>query len=245
MKNNRFFQTEDLKKRQATGLVLAGALVIFSLGFLVHAYFNARGSARAIKESQLAPVNENARALWKEKLWLENQWKVSREDSMNLSIDLKDSMVRLQFKGLTLAGSRIRQIRPVLFLQQLPASAYEKIFGSPSVILSEQASLVKKPFHKVSASQAGDTTAFLKPPRTSEFTWHFRTDHRIQVVIFGCDTLVSRLHPAKDILRFRLQQLLARPDQAYFPTLFLWIGNKEATDMYRALPEKGKVIFRN
>lgn len=233
------------------GLMLIGLAVILSVLSLTLSFSKAKNSALALKSLQsndrIMPARYSPKmlALWKEKLWLENQLRVSKEDSMNLSINLRDRSVELRFKGLTLVKSKISLILPRHFLQPIDAGTYGKLFGSPATIISERANTAKKPYHRVSATQAGDTTAFLKKVKPGMFSWHFITNHNIRVVIHGYDSLETNLHPQKDLLKYRLKNLITKPGETYMPTIFIWINNKEAIDIYRALPQKSKVIFLN
>lgn len=233
------------------GFILIGIAIILSVLSLTLSFSNAKNSALTLKSLQIKdriiPTRYSSEMLgfWKEKLWLENQLLVSKEDSMNLSIDLQDSLVQLRFKGLTLVKSKISLILPRNFLQNVDVNSYGKLFGSPSTIVSGYSNIAKKPYHRVNIANAGDTTAFLKKVKPRMFSWSFTTDHKIRVVIHGYDSLETNLHPRRDLLKFRLKNLITKPSDSYTPTLFIWINNKEAIDIYRALPEKAKVIFIN
>lgn len=250
MKLIKIIDRSPFRKPLITGFILIGIAILFSVAGLIYSFYSAKQAALSLelsqKKNKVVPAywqNQETQKLWKEKLWIANRLLVSKEDSMTLSINLEDSIVLLQFKGLTLVKTKIGFKFPKKFLPDINSVTYTKLFGNPGTIISERANIVKKPFHKVNASKASDTTAFLKKVRPKRFSWSFITDNKIHIVIHGYDSLEMKIHPGKDILKFRIKSEIKNPLAPYTPTLFIWINNKDATDIYRALPVRAKVII--
>ena len=250
MKLIQFIKQSPYKRPLKTGLIIIILAFLLSLGSITYSFFSARKTVKTFQIIQKKSINgtigwqnTEIQKLWKEKLWMESQLLTSKEDSMSLSINLQDSLLLLQFKGLTLVKTKIGFKFPEKFLQDIDATTYAMLFGHPETILSERANIAKKPFHKVNVSQASDTTAFLKKAKQRMFSWSFITDNNIRVVIHGFNPLQTNIYSRTDMLKFRIKTKIFSPFAPYRPTLFIWINNKDATDIYRALPIKAKVII--
>ena len=78
--------------------------------------------------------------------------------------------------------------------------------------------------------------------------WEFYFSNNIKVVVNGL-TLNPDSIPAvsvqKDVIQTNLADLLQHPETPNSPTLYLWLNDKEAKAIYRALPEKARIIFLN
>ena len=188
--------------------------------------------------------------LYKNINWLNNQLELSKTDSISIGLNLTDSIVQVQLKGTVMFQSKILQQHPQRFLTELAPDVYFSLFGRIYTIEQELASIVKKPIKKVKPGAAADTvlTAIpVKPEEPKKFYWDFIPANEIRVVIFGVplDSDSSRiLKKQADLQMFSLKQALKK-EHAYTPTLFIWLNEQEARSIYRALPEKAKIIFRN
>ncbi|MDP2722856.1 MAG: hypothetical protein Q8O72_08870 [Bacteroidales bacterium] len=186
--------------------------------------------------------------LLKDKYWIENQIAVSRDDSMSLGINMDDSTIQLQFKGLALIKSRIAHSYPEKFLSVLDAENYSIFFGNPLIIKQSMANIAKRPFRKVKVNADGITQAVDSVTHNkSPFSWSFVTNNNIRIVIngFGSDSLDTEPSYRQDVFYFRLAEKTRHLFGPYTPTLFIWMNDKEAEAIYRALPKNARVIVRN
>lgn len=241
-----------------------GKAVLFGLGFMslavilliIELLFSYTAVNRAVDQIKTDSTSNSPQIinwevadiqhLWKEKFWIENQIAMARDDSMSLGINIKDSLIQLQFKGLPLIKSKIVHAFPKEFLSDLDAKAYFDFFGHPMVIVTSQANIVKRPFKRMKVNSEGNTQAvdsavLLRKP----FAWSFVTDNNLRFVIYGSDS--AGLVPSfrRDVLKFRIAEKTKGLFGDYTPTLFIWVNDKEAEAIYRALPHKTTLIIRN
>jgi hypothetical protein len=157
--------------------------------------------------------------------------------------------VQVQLKGTVLLEAQILQQDPVQFISAPEYPAYINL-TSGSEIVSENSNIPKKPIKKVKAPKnENEATGFQHdtipvPP----LVWKFRLDNEIEVVITGValnKDSVLVFTPQKDRVRYRFDELKenVRPKN-YVPTLYLWLNDTEAKAIYRAIPEKGKVVLK-
>lgn len=83
------------------------------------------------------------REMKKEMYWLEQQLLLAKSDSINVGINLADSIVQVQLKGTVLFQSKMLKSYPPGFLHSLDPGAYLN-FGRVASISNEKASIVKK-----------------------------------------------------------------------------------------------------
>ena len=187
----------------------------------------------------------------KEINWLEQQFLLARTDSLTLSINLRDSIVSIRLKGYAIFQSKIIRQNPNHFLDELSPPNYYHIFGKPSVIISESANIPKKPIKKVIVKTGIGAPGKTELPIISDdrFQWKLFLDNNIALVINGITISadsVSTLFFMKDIFKNNLGEVLKNPVHGkYELTLFLWLSDNDARAIYRALPEKSKVLFLN
>jgi hypothetical protein len=85
--------------------------------------------------------------------------------------------------------------------------------------------------------------------KEARFEWRMNIENKFNVVIncvvFNEDS-VKEIKRFEDIYRFRKDEILNKLNKDFYkPTLFLWLDDKDVKAIYRAIPEKGQVIFRN
>lgn len=239
------------------GIILIIVLIVL-LVELIFSIRHAKQTAEMIltpEEKQVVPTldwtNSEIRTLIKEKLWLETQLALSKEDSMSLGINLRDSILQVQMKGLPLIQSKILYIRPEGYLSEIDAPYYSKLFGKPVDILNGISNLTKKPIRKMKVIEGSEAIPVKSDSViTKRFYWEFITDNNLRIVINGCeptsDTIFKKPPFTTDMVKFRLRSKSKDlNEQKYYPVLFLWMSDKEAKAIYRALPAKTKLAIRN
>ena len=242
-------------------LICSGFIIILTLLFLIsYLVISTHNVRRTALKSGAADEKASTvsggwetpeiQKLWKEKLWLDNQLVLAKDDSMNLGIDFHDSIIQLQFKGWPLVKSRIRFISPGNFFSGSDSRTYQKIFGHPVSVVCSFSEVSKKPFRKILTDTSensfpADTSSQIK----NTFYWDLIADNNVRFVFYGidpgADNYKSRTGYEKDILKFRLKSKKCRPVcKGYTPVLFIWLDAKEAKAIYRAVPDKVKINIR-
>jgi len=255
MKLKQFLSESPYKSTIIFGMALMVFTFMLLIANVIFSFFAVNRALNIVKSTTIENrevfhnwENEGQQNLWNEKFWIENQIRVSKEDSMSLGINFKDSTIQLQFKGLPLIKSRIARTWPEHFLSSLSAENYSKIFGHLLTIDNANANISKRPFRKMIVTAEGNTQAVdtltYKP---KAFSWSFVTNNNIRIVIkgYGTDSLETVPSFRYDVLKFRIAEKTISPFTDFTPTLFIWINDKEAEAIYRALPKNASVIVRN
>lgn len=174
---------------------------------------------------------------------LEGLLELAGSDSISLSIDLSDNQVGIQLKGLPLLNSQI--------IKQFPNN-YNFVshpgFAGVTFIKSEKANSLKKPVRKIET--AGGPSIKNQKPDSSLYRpllWKFETGNDMKVIIRGVrekNDSIYRINPVKDLALFFAGEFINDifPSE-YMPCLILWLPDKDAVAIYRAVPEKGKIII--
>lgn len=245
------------KKGFLTVIIVFAVLLIFSVVRLVFAVNSAKTAVGAQKSEF---VDENPlqkgwnephiRQMRKEIYWLEQQLLLAKSDSINLGINLADSIVQVQLKGTVLFQSKILKQHPAGFFDSMEAGAYLN-FGKVSSIKSEKASIVKKPIKRVAAPGSEAEKSGVKQDTIidSRLQWQFYSSNNVNVIISGVEMNADstlNVNTGSDMLKLRAHQFYSGVfPKNYIPTLFIWLNDKDAKAIYRAHPANGKIIFRN
>ncbi len=231
-------------------LILFGVRVYFALNAVNIQSGQTEGENAVEKPDAALWQNDEAQHLQKEIYWLEQQLVLAKSDSISLGINLTDSVVQVQLKGTILFQSKIMDQRPKNFLPQLKEEPYLS-FAKIHRIQTESANIPKKPIKKVQAPKDESEVTDVKQDTIPEaaLDWDFRVESNINVVIKGVamdEDSLFQLNTNKDVYRYQANGIFNQilPEN-YTPTLYIWLNDKEAKAIYRALPERGKVIFRN
>ncbi len=252
----------DIKLLKSKPAFWGGLFLIFIvfvlLIILIVSLMGARQTAKMIIDAEetktVAAIdwnNEEIRALLKTKCWFESQLALSKDDSMSLGINLRDSIIQIQLDGLPLIQSRILYIRPKSFLSEIDAAFYSKLFGQPAKIISGKSNYPKRPIKKMKVVEGADAELITDNiVKSKRFYWEFVSDNNIRIVINGCkisdDSIEKKPSFFSDMIKFRLKSKSKNPEkQIYHPTLFLWMNDNDAKAIYRALSEKSRLSIRN
>lgn len=187
--------------------------------------------------------------LTKEKIWLENQLALAKDDSMSFGINLRDSLLQVQFKGVPLIRAKINFIRPANYLSNANAHFYTTLIAQPFLLVDEKANFAKKPIKRMKVIAGAEAVALTKDEvKEKLFYWEFVTDNNLRIVLYGNNSTQDSIAEApsftRERIKFELKKKSDNPEnQNYHPTLFLWINDREAKAIYRSLPKKPKIIF--
>lgn len=240
-----------------TIIIVFSLLLIISIGRFV---FANKAVKATIENQNQALADENPadqgwgnseiRKMKKEVYWLDQQLLLAKSDSITLGFNLADSVVQVQLKGTVLFQGKILKLYPAPFLESLNYKAYTD-FARIAQITSEYSEFPKKPIKKVIAPKSENEVVEVKQDTVIEkrLYWKFNLNNNLNVVLTGVglnkDSVLD-LRFENDMVKYRSEQLKQEwLPKDYIPTLYLWLPDKEAKAIYRALPVKGKVIFRN
>jgi hypothetical protein len=240
-----------------TIIIVFSLLLIFSV---VRYVFALNAVKAAISEQNSNSTDEittepgwndpEIRKMKKEVYWLEQQILLAKSDSISLGFNLTDSIVQVQLKGTVLFQAKIIKQYPARFLESLNYNAYTD-FGKIAVITSEYSEFPKKPIKKVIAPKTENEISTVKPDSViiKRLSWKFNLNNNINVIVSGVELnkdSVLDLRFEDDMIKYRSEQIKNEwLPKSYIPTLYIWINDKDAKAVYRALPKNGKVIFRN
>lgn len=205
----------------------------------------------ALNEKQLAGwENDTIRNLYKDKWWYEQQLAIAKSDSINLGINLYDSIIQVQLKGTVLFQAKILKHSPKQFFGNSDEKLYQMLFKESSRIDSCYANIPKKPIKKIVAPKVGTEVQPHKADslKENQLVWHFVTNQAIKVSIYGVqengDSTQKKIDAILPI--HRISESLNNPlkPPKTIP-LFLWITDQDAKAIYRALPDNAQVIFRD
>ena len=243
-----------------------GFIAFFTLFILlsVFTFFRYSKSIEAVKKAATEKLNtipekELNDAGWnvaeiqekkKEVHWLERHLTLAKSDSINLGINLTDSIVQVQLKGTVLFQAKIQQQNPAHFFDDLNYGTYLD-FTKIAKIIDESSTIPKRPLKKIQAPKNEEEAAKIKHDSIPDplLVWKFELDNQIEVVITGIGLnkdSVPDLRFKEDLLKYNIEKIKQKwVTENYKPTLYIWLNDKDAKAIYRAIPERGKVVFRN
>jgi hypothetical protein len=238
-------------------------IILFSMLLMVSVVrfvFALKSVDALIEEVNSGTSNENGtdsgwdvpeiRKMKKDVYWMEQQLVLAKSDSINLGFNLKDSVIQVQLKGTVLFYAKILNQNPAGFLNSLNQNAYSN-FGKIASITSETSTIPKKPIKKVIAPKSEDEKAVVSNDTVAvkPLIWEFSTNNNINVIVTGVELSTdSLLNPQyfSDLIKYNANQInMNLIPKNFKPTLYLWLLDKDAKAIYRALPDNGKIIFRN
>ena len=195
-------------------------------------------------------TDNEIRTLKKDILWFEQLLALAKHDSISLVVNLNDSVVQISLRGLELLQTKILSQYPANFLASAGEATWMH-YGRISPIINETAGIPKRQVKKVvafasagNAHEPDDDQANNKP-----LHWKFTTAGNLGVVITGVQLSADStyvIQSAKDLAKYRLGAFLKEPIQpAYTPILYLWLDDRDAKAIYKAVSSKGNVLFRN
>ncbi|WP_423130503.1 hypothetical protein [Gaoshiqia sp. Z1-71] len=201
-------------------------------------------------------VNASLFEWYKEKNWLETRFQIARTDSISLSVNLKDSVVQLELKGVVLKTSKITDFKADQFFYRLNPGAYHHLFGvqaqttgSLSTIPKEPLTVKKAPKDTTEVETAQADTARAKAEAVH---WMMSLDKDVILKIEGTnqDSKVKwngqKFWFSQTIAEIRrdMSQTIRFKQPVYQPEIRLVIPEADAKAIYRALPVHPLVCIR-
>lgn len=195
--------------------------------------------------------------LIKEKAYKESLLKLSQSDSIQLVIDLSDSIVGLSIKGVSIHQTRIREFSKDKFLTRLPLMHEIKLFSEPLQVRQHYATIVKEPVvvrnapkdTLEAAMNAWQPDTLIQNPAFVSFL----TEHGLQIILeqdqndhcrdrWKKFVFYSRLN-ARKALR-AIENFLSLSPQEYQPHITVKMPVDALRAVYRALPDDTLIVLR-
>jgi hypothetical protein len=211
----------------------------------------------AIESTDTIKYTEGEWQLIRTKTFLDARLAMSESDSIGMTINLRDSLVQLEMKGVVLRQVKFDKLEISRFYKGLTPVAYASHFSTPFTIGEIEGSIVKEPItvRKVPKDTIEAAQNEVKVDTTGvEFVeWHFTLDSALMVSFVQSDQLEGPVTLATLKYRFRryLKTLVEtnhstlrfRKPQIY-PEMTIFIPANEAKSFYRALPPRGQVVLK-
>lgn len=194
--------------------------------------------------------------LYKEKTWLESRLNAAKSDSISLSVNLKDSLLQLELKGVVLMSTRIKNFKADRFFYELPANGYHVLFGKDVMAKNSSSTIKKVPLTvKKAPKDSLEYASQNQVPDTlpnQEVHWLMQLDNDIELRIEGTNpdsgekqlrNMFWRKRDLDQITR-NLGETLIFKTPEYKPVITVMVPNTDAKTIYRALPDKPAVNIR-
>lgn len=243
-------------------IVLPVLLGLIALQYIVFSVLSVRKEYKKIvlsSDNSFPEVTKEDTAwfkLYKEKTWLESRLNTAKSDSISLSVNLKDSLLQLELKGVVLLSSPIINFKADRFFNELPANGYHVLFGKEVVAKNSLSTIEKVPLTvkkapKDSLEYANQSQVPDSIPN-EEVHWLMQLDNEIELRIEGSDPelgekqLRNKFWWKRDFNQItrNLEETLLFKTPEYKPVITVVVTKTDAKAIYRALPDKPAVNIR-
>lgn len=201
--------------------------------------------------------DEETYNLYKDKTWLEGRFQLTKEDSISLAVNLKDSVLQLELKGVVLKSSKMIDFQIDELFRHLNIGAYHHYFGERATGDSVLATIEKEPLIVKKAPR--DSIEYANQQHVVDTTkqevvhWMVSLNNDILLKIEGVDTAENeawlqskQFWWKQDLVQLksdlRKTVLFKQPD--YRPEMTLILNEADAKAIFRALPDKPQVCIR-
>lgn len=253
-------------KKSIAGLLFGRILPVVILGYFVFysvLYISSlRGkfhswNAVGPEKSDTIVYSAEEWELIRMKTFLQARMAMSATDSIGLTLNMKDSLVQLEMKGVVLRQVRFDKVEMSRFFRGFHPAAYQHHFSKPFTISEIEGSIIKDPvtIRKVPKDtiEASQVKMEIDTSRIDFVEWHLLLDSAIMVSIIQSDEYVGNipLPVFKYRIRRHVQTLLSTNREvvrfrkpAIFPEITIFIPSNEAKSFFRALPPRGQVVLK-
>ena len=240
-------------------LIISVLLLFITLQYIILSVISVRRVFVAANSSEIGTQIElNTKdstwlELYKQKNWMESRLKLAKSDSIYLSINLQDSTLQLELKGVVLKTSSIAEFRHDRFFDELTGNAYHHYFGQEASGVQTLASIDKVPLTVKKAPK--DSLEFasqshvIDSTEVQEINWLMHLDNGIELKIKGIKSKSShnnsfwRQQKLKQIKNNFSKTLLFEVPE-YNPSIEIYVDETDAKAIYRAIPAQPMVCIR-
>ncbi|MBN2520241.1 MAG: hypothetical protein JXB17_07040 [Bacteroidales bacterium] len=194
--------------------------------------------------------------LVREKAYKEALVKLADNDSINLIVNLYDSIVGITIKGVTIHQTKIEFIKVKPLLAKLPDIIYVKLFSQPLRIIKEYATIVKEPIvvrHAPKNEAEAALNAYMPDTLIQNPAFlQMKLDYNIDLIFMQDnnpvfkDKWVCFIFKTKILAKNSLKSLAnfcCFKKQDYKLPIIIKIPVDDLRAIYRALPINAKVVL--
>jgi hypothetical protein len=254
-REKRPYQKPLLKKGDSF-IVLVALLLTLYLGFSFAApgkLVRSLGDKTAPDAEKMVIADTEMLSLLYEKSFLEARLVMATSDSIGFVVNIPDSTITLEVRGVTLHASKIGRSEAGRFFGSLKPVEYSQLLGMPIRIIKQKATIDKIPIRIVDAptDSAGVALTMFVPDTSYTGNVHLTLylDNGIKIRFIDSESgkiailfrdIGSRseefLKSLYSVIRFRI------PD--YHPIIRIYLNGDEIRTIYRAIPNNGVTVVR-
>jgi hypothetical protein len=194
-------------------------------------------------------------SLYKDKTWLESRFQLTKSDSISLSVNLKDSVLQLELKGVVLQSSKMIDFRLDELFKHFNMGAYHHYFAEQATGKSVLATIAKEPLIVQKAPRDSMEYASRQHPvdstKQEAVHWLVNLDNGITLKIEGVGTNKGVQKGRLFWWKLKLQQLMSDLKKTFFfkvpeykPEINIMVDEVDAKAIYRALPVCPQICIR-
>jgi len=191
------------------------------------------------------------------KAFLNARLTLAANDSLGLSLNLSDSLVQLETKGVVLRQVKFEEVEIPSFFRSFQPSLYIKTFSKPLKISEFGGTIVKDPITVIKAPkdtiEAARNKTEVDTSKVEFVEWHMLLNKSFVISFVQSDrdldmkdksALKYRFDRYKSTLTGNVKDILRFKVPVYYPQITIYIPKSEAKSFYRALSKKGEVVIR-
>jgi hypothetical protein len=195
--------------------------------------------------------------LIKDKSFLAARLALAANDSLGLTINLQDSVVQLETKGVVLRQVRFNEAEISKFFRTFKPAMYSKTFSKPFKISGFGGTVVKEPITVVKAPKDSIEAAKNKPAidttKIEYVEWHMMLNKSLMVSFVQSDREIGKMNKIawqyridryREMLTRNIKDMIHFKIPVFYPQIIVYIPKNEAKSFYRALSKKGEVVIR-
>jgi len=191
--------------------------------------------------------------LVREKIFLESRIEMAMQDSIGMVIEIPDSTIGLEIKGVRLHTADINRAKYGNFFLSLDDLEYDLLMGSPLRVVKHRANFEKEPVKVVDAPEdsllSNPDLNIADTSSSVSARVKLQLDNGIKIILIDsrasfikrslwdvADRFTEFGSGLKDVIRLRV------PD--YHPVLKIYLPGKEIRTLYRAIPANGRIALK-
>jgi hypothetical protein len=185
--------------------------------------------------------------LKKEEAFIKARLLMSENDSINLSINIPDSIISIEIKGTNIYSASLKKIQISKIFDQIDHDALINYISTPFCILHEETTILKDPFIiKKAPKDTAEANRNITQPDTLGpiiVAYRFYTDKDLMINIKQFEDIeylnsfMYQFDYYLQISNLQLKKIIELKIPDYIPYIQLEIDKNEALALFRALPE--------
>jgi len=254
-------------KRYRWAIITGGILLVVIVFYLFRSVSAVNHTVRAFDDAYFASLEQKEGDtinqcsipgyidLLRRKAYLSAQVKMAESDSIGLLINIRDSIIQLQIKGIAIRTVKFYEFDVSPFFHRANQEAIYNLLASPLVITGMHATFSKEPINVKIAPRDTSEAVISPKPDTTDFEavfFNLETDGNIDLFFEQQEDTVradrrarfffdlkGRLHDASATMK-AIAKFETPP---YAPYIKIRIPKSEAKIVYRAIPRESMVVI--